>query len=120
MKAGIFLHMAQTIDTVAHDQPHGAGIIIWPHTFGAMSLFDSNEVFSNEIERRVPGDALELAGSLRPSPSQRMKHALRVVLALRVARNLRADYTHRVIVICRAMHPPDCALVEQLYIERAS
>src|SRR5262245_28334439 len=114
MKAGIFLHMAQTIDTVAHDQPHGAGIIIWPHTFGAMSLFDSNEVFSNEIERSVPGDALELAGSLRPSPSQRMKHALRV------ARNLRADYTHRVIVIRRAMHPPDCALVEQLHIERAS
>ena len=120
MKPGIFLHMAQTIDTVAHDQPHGAGIVIWPDAFGAMSLFDPNEVFSNKIERRVPGDALELAGSLRVSASQRMEHALRMVFTLRVARNFRADYTHRVIVIRRAMHASDCALVEQLHIERAS
>ena len=112
--------MAQTIDTVAHDQPHSAGVVIWPDTFGAISLFDSNEVFSNEIERRVPGDALELAGPLGASASQRVEQALWMVFALRVARNFRADYTRRVIVIRRAVHPPDRALVEQFHIERAS
>ena len=112
--------MAQTIDTVAHDQPHSAGVVIWPDTFGAISLFDSNEVFRNEIERRVPGDALELAGSLRASASQRMEYPLRMMFTLRVARNFRADYTHRVVVIRRPVHTSDCALVEQLDIERAS
>ena len=112
--------MAQTVDTVAHDQTHSAGIVIWPDTFSAVSLLDLNEVFSNEIERRVPGDAFELAGPLRASASQRMQDALRMVLPLRIACNLRANDTRGVIVIRGAMHTSDCALVEQLHIERAS
>src|SRR6185295_19501642 len=120
MKSGIFLHMSQTVDTVAHDKTHGARIVIRPDTVSAVSLLDSNEVFSNKIERRVPGDAFELAGALCATASQRMQDALRRVLPLRIACNLRADHAGGVIVVRRPMHASNRALVEQLHIERAS
>ena len=56
--------MAQTVDTVAHNQAHGAGVVIRPDTFRAVSLLDFSEFFGNEIERCVPRDVFELAGPL--------------------------------------------------------
>ena len=91
--------MSQTVDTVAHDKAHGAGIVIWPDTFSAVSLLGFNEVFSDKIERRVPGDAFELAGALRALRRSGCRSALRMVLPLCIACDLGADHTGGVIVV---------------------
>src|SRR5215471_2159036 len=120
MKAGISLHMPQTVDPVAHNQTHGARVVIWPYAFGPMPLLGSNEVFGDDIKCRVPSDAFELAGPLGASAPERMQDPLRMVFPLGVARNFRADHTGSVIVVRRAMHTSDRALVKQFDIERTS
>src|SRR5215468_952327 len=99
METRISLYMAQTVDPVAHDQTHGPRVVVRSYAFGAMSLLGSNEVFGDEIQRRVPRDALELAGSLGAFAPERMQDPLRVVFPFRVARNFRADHTRSVIVV---------------------
>src|SRR5215475_3414173 len=120
MKAGISLHMSQTVDPVAHNQTHGARIVIWPYAFGAMSLLGANEIFGHDIKCRVPRDAFELPCPLGASAPERMQDTLRMVFPLRVARNFGADHARSVIVVRRAMHTSDRALVDQFDIERTS
>ncbi len=53
--------MAQPVDTVAHDEAHGAGIVIGPDGFSAVLRFRLEEGFCGFGHGIVPGDALELA-----------------------------------------------------------
>ena len=111
--------MAQAIDAVAHHQAHSAGVIIRPDTLGAVTLLGLNEFFRDQIERVVPGDSLELARPFFSLAPQGMQEALRMMLPLGVTRDLRADHSRGVVVVFRAMHAPDRALVEQFDFERA-
>ena len=99
VEAGIFLHVAQPVNAVAHHQPHRAGIIIGPHRFRAVALLGFQETLGNDIERVVPGDGRELAGAFRPGPAQRLQQALRMMFAFGVTRDLRADHTGSIVVI---------------------
>ena len=65
MKAGIFLHVAQTMDAVAHHQTHGAGVIIRPDRLRAMRPLGLEEFLRHEIERVIPRHRRELPGAFR-------------------------------------------------------
>ncbi len=54
---------------------------------------DRFQACCDRVERLVPGDALECAVTLGPDALQRVKHAVRVVGALEVAADLRAQRT---------------------------
>ena len=63
--AGIALGVAQPVDAVAHDEAHGAGIVVGPHRLRAVAALGRQHGLGREVERVVPGDALELARALR-------------------------------------------------------
>ena len=48
MKAGIFLDVAQPMDAVAHDEAHGAGVVVGPHRFCAPSASARRKVSARE------------------------------------------------------------------------
>src|SRR5262245_59791629 len=111
--------MAQAIDAVAHHQAHSARVIIGPDTFGGVTLLGLNEFFRDQIECVVPADFLELARPFFSLAPQGMQEPMRMMLAFGVTRDLRADHSRGVVVVFRAMHAPDRALVEQFDFERA-
>jgi hypothetical protein len=117
--AGILFDVAQTIDAVAHHEAHGAGIVIGPDGLGAETLFDFEELASDNVERLVPGNALELPRSLRARALHRIEQPLRMMDALRIARHLRADHARRVAVGLRPVHTPDRLAVDHLDVEGA-
>ena len=63
--AGIAHHMAQAVDAVALHQAHRAGVVIGPHGLRAVLRGRALKTFGNDVERVVPGDALEPAAALR-------------------------------------------------------
>ena len=120
MEAGIFLGVAQPVDAVAHDQAHGAGIVIGPHAFGAVTLLGLRGISRRPDRARHP----TIFGANSPEPfgaraAQRMQQPVGVMLALGVTGDLGADDAGRVIVVLGAMHAADGALVDQLDVERA-
>ena len=119
MKAGIFLGVAQPVDAVAHDEAHGAGIVIRPDALRAVTLLGFEKILGDDIERVVPGDLPEFARALVADALHRMQQALGVVLALGVARDLGADHAGGVVVILGAMQAPDGVRVDQFDFERA-
>jgi hypothetical protein len=119
MEAGIFLHMAQAVDAVAHDQTHGAGVVIRPHRLAAVARLGGEKLLRHQIERVVPGDRRELSRSFRPAPQQRLQQPVGMMDALGVARDLGADHAGRVVVVLGAAHPADAAAVDHLDVERA-
>ena len=111
--------MAQPVDAVAHDEAHGAGVVVGPDRLGAVAALGRQHGLGGDVERVVPGDALELAGALRALAPQRMHQPVGVVHALGVARDLGADDARRVAVVLGAVHAADAVVVEELDIERA-
>src|SRR5690349_93667 len=99
MESGIFLDVTQSVDAVAHHQAHGASVIIGPHALGAMALLGPEEVFSNQVERVVPGNLFEIALALRAPAPQWMQEPLSVMLTLGIPGDLRANNAGGVIVI---------------------
>ena len=61
--ARIALGVAQPVDAVAHDEAHGAGIVVGPHRLRAVAALGGQHGLRREVEGIVPGDALELARS---------------------------------------------------------
>src|SRR5260221_19397 len=57
--------------------------------------------------------------SLLPGPPQRQRHAIGMVNAFGIARDLGADHASRVGVVRRAAHAADGAVVENFHVERA-
>ena len=60
----IIFCMAQTVDTVTHDQPHGAGKIIWPDSLAAISLFCVQEFLGSNVEGVIPAYAFKFLRAL--------------------------------------------------------
>src|ERR1044071_3281928 len=119
MLARIFLHMAQPVDAVALDEPHGAGKIIWPHRLGTIARFDRIEPFSNAIQCLVPGNPPELTAAFWSGPQQRMDQALGVVDTFRIACDLGADHACGIGIVLRAAYRADMPPVDHLYLQRA-
>ena len=118
LKAGIFLDVAQPVDAVAHHKAHRAGIEIGPHRFGAVARFGFQERFGGDVERVVPGDRLERARSLRALAAQRLRQSVRMMDALGITRDLRADHPGRVVIVLGAAQPPDALPVKHLDFQR--
>ena len=119
MEAGIFLGVAQAVDAVAHDEAHGACIVIGPDRLRAVALVRALEALGDQIERRVPGDGNELTRSFRAPAQERHGQAIGMVRPLGVAGDLGADHARGVAVVLRATHAADGALVDDLHLERA-
>ncbi len=119
VKAGVLLHMAQAVDAVAHDEAHRAGVVVGPDRLAAVFRFRREEFLRDEVERVIPRDRRELARSLRPLADERMQQPVRMMDALGVARDLRADHARRVEIVLGAAHAADRAAVEHLHFERA-
>ncbi len=118
-EAGIFLGVAQPVDAVALHEPHGAGVIIRPHRFGAVLRFGADELLGDQIERVIPRDRRKFARALGADAAQRMLQAIGVMHALGVARDLGADHAGRVSIFFSATNPADGAPVDDLDFERA-
>src|SRR5277367_6027940 len=48
--------LTQPVDAVALHEPHGAGVVIGPHRFGAVFLFGAQELLGDQVECVVPRD----------------------------------------------------------------
>ena len=118
-EAGIFLGMPQAVNAVAHDVAHRAGIQIRPNRLGAVRLFGADEFLGNEIERVVPRDRGELTAAFRAGPAVRILQAVRMMHALGVTRDLRADHAGGVGVILGAADPADRVVAKNLDFECA-
>ena len=116
---GVALGVAQPVDAVAHDEAHGAGIVVGPHGLGAVAALGRQQGLRGEVEGIVPGDALELARALRPLAPQRMHEPVGVMHALGIARDLGADDARRIAVVLRPVHAAYPAVGQQLDVERA-
>ena len=114
----VALGMAQAVDAVAHHEAHRAGIVVGPDRLGAVAALGRQHRLGRQVERVVPGDALEAARALGPDAAHRMQQAVRVMDALGVARHFGADDAGRVGVVLRPVHAADAAVVQQLDIER--
>ena len=119
VEAGIFLHMRQAVDAVAHHQPHGAGVVIRPNRFSSELALGGIEATGDLVERFVPGDPRELAGTLRPGTAQRMQQPVRVMDPLGVTGDLGADDAGGVGLQLGAAHPADGGTVDHLDVECA-
>ena len=115
----IALDVAQPVDAVAHDEAHGAGVVVWPDALRAAAPFRLEKALGDEIERLVPTDAGEAARSFCADAPERMQQAVGVVDALGVARHLGADHARRVAVVLGPAHAADRASVDDLDLERA-
>jgi len=103
---GIHLRVAlgvpQPVDAVAHDEAHCAGIIIGPNRFASPLALGVEHGFGRDVERIVPGNALEFARGLRPLAAQWIEEAIGMVDALGIARHLGADHPIRVGIVLGA------------------
>ncbi len=106
IEARVFLDVAQPVDPVALHAAHRAGVEIGPDAFGAELPLRLEEGLRRQVERLVPGDPLELAGALGTDALQRMQQPLRMVDALGIARDLRADDAGGVAVRLRPRTRP--------------
>ncbi len=115
----VLLHVAQAIDAVAHDEAHGAGIVIGPHRLGAVAALGGEHGLGGDVEGRIPGDPLELLGALLALAAQGVHQAVGMMQALGIARDLGADDTVRVRVLCRSVDAADAVVADELDVERA-
>ena len=111
--------VAEPVDPVPLDQPHGAGVEVGPHRLRPVARRRPDERLGHGVERLVPGDPRELPGALRADAAERVEEPVGVMDALGVAPHLLADDAGRVGVARGAPHPADRAGVEALDLERA-
>ena len=104
---GVVFCMAQPLDAVAHDQPHGAGIVIGPDGFRAIALFGLEQALGDLIEGGIPRNWHEIIRALGPDPAQRPSQSARMMDAFCVSCDLGADHAVGVAVTARATQPAD-------------
>ena len=83
------------------------------------AAFGGKQSLGREIERVVPGDALELTRALGPLAPQRMHQAVGMMHPLGVAGDLPANDAGRVAVVASPVHAADLAVGQQLHVEGA-
>ena len=103
---GVVFCMAQPLDAVAHDQPHGAGIVIRPDGFRAIALFGLEQALGDLIEGGIPRNWHEIIRALGPDPAQRPSQSARMMDAFCVSCDLGADHAVGVAVTARATQRP--------------
>ena len=118
-EAGIFLCVTQPVDAVALHQAHRAGIVVGPHRLAAVLFLGCLELLRHEVECCLPACLLPGALPLGSGPHQRLQQAARMVDALGIARDLRANDARRVGIILGAVDAADRTIVDQFDIERA-
>src|SRR5690606_9722345 len=118
-EAGILLGVPQAVDRVALHQPHRAGVVIGPDGLGAVSFLGGDELLGDQVEGCLPTRLLPLSLALGARTYQRFEQAVRMVDALRVAGDLRADDAGRVGIVPGTMDAADAHTVEDFDIERA-
>src|SRR5208282_4943299 len=119
VEAGIFLGMPQTVDAVAHDEAHGAGIVVRPNGLGAVRLSGADKLLGDEVERVVPRNRSKLAAALGAHTPQRLRQPVGMMNTLGVTRDLGADHAGRIGIVLRAANAADRMPVEDLDLERA-
>src|SRR5206468_10715260 len=87
VETGILLHMREAIDAVAHNEPHGAGVVIGPDRLRAEFKLGLIEARGDLIERFIPGNPRELARTLWSGTVHRVEQSIGVMNALGVARD---------------------------------
>src|SRR5687768_10192478 len=111
--------MTQTVDAVAHDEPHGAGIVVRPDGFGTVALLRLEESVSGLVKGIRPGELLPSALAFGALPLQGLEQAGRMMNALGIAAHLLADDARCVAVGFGAANTADRMAVENLDLERA-
>ena len=109
--------MTQTIDAVAHHQPHGAGIEIRPYRFGAMLAFGAQKRCGHLVQSLVPADRYEVTAALGAATLERGSQSAGMMDAFGVARDLAANDASGIAVVARTAHPADGASVEFLDLQ---
>ena len=110
--------VAQTIDTVALHEPHGAGVKERPHRCAPQRLRRARELLGDFVERGLPRQRCEFA-ALGAFALERLGKPFGMMDALGVARNFLADHARRVGVGGGAADAADMVAVEFLDFERA-
>ena len=118
-EAGVLLGVAQPVDAVALHQPHRAGIVIGPDRLRAVFLLGRDELFGDEVERRLPARFLPGALALGAGADQRLQQPVGMMDAVGIAGDLGADDAGRIAVGLGAMDAADAVAIEQLDLERA-
>lgn len=111
--------MGQAVDAVTHHQPHGAGVIIRPDRLGAEFALGLIEPRGDLVQRLVPGDPRELAGTFRPGAAHRVEQPVRMMDTFGVARDLGADDTGGIGLQLGPADPADALALDHLDVERA-
>jgi hypothetical protein len=109
VEARILLRMAQPVDAVAHDETHGAGIVVRPHGFGAVTLLGPQQSLGRDVESVLPRRGDEFAAPFRALAAQRRREPVPVVHPLGVAGDLGADHPGRVVIVRGAVNASDGA-----------
>jgi hypothetical protein len=117
--AGIAHDMPQPVDAVALHEAHGAGEIIWPHRGRAMRDCGVGERCGDAVERLIPANSSKIPAALGAGAQQRMGQPVRVMDAIGVAGDLRADHPLGIGVGAGAAHGADALPVDHLHLERA-
>ena len=116
-----FQPVAKQLDAVALHQTHGAGIVIGPQGFAAVSLSGQHELLGYLIERLFPANRLESPDTLPsvPTSAQGLPETVGMVNTLAVTRDLGAHHPGGIVVGARADDPADSIGIEQFDLQRA-
>ena len=118
-EARIALGVPQPVDSVAHHPAHRTGVVVGPNALRSKLPLGGQKALRNGVERLVPRDAGESTRPLRAGALQWVKEPVRMVDALGVAGDLRADDAGRVGLALGPMQPANRSAVDQLDFERA-
>ncbi len=84
-----------------------------------MPLLGAHERLGHKIERIIPGDRFEGAGSLVTRAPHGLQQPFRVMHALGIARDFGADHAGRVAVVLGPMNTADRPLIEDFNVKCA-
>ena len=96
MKAGIFFDVTKAVDSVTHNQSHGAGILVGPDSLAPVALLSFKQLLGDLIQSILPTDRRELAAAFFASAFQRLGQAVGMMDSFAIAGNLAADDARRI------------------------
>ena len=96
VKAGIFFDVTKAIDSVTHNQSHGAGILVGPDSLAAVALLSFKQLLGDLIQGILPTDRRELAAAFFAGTFQWLGQAVWMMDSFAIAGNLAADDAGRI------------------------
>ena len=110
--------MAQPVDAIALQLPHGARVVIGPYRLRAVFFGHPGKIVGHLVERLAPVDGAKPSFALGPDPLHRLQQPLRMVNPLGVTRDLGTDDTLCIAVVLGSAHPADAVRVDALHLQR--